>query len=186
MSRSRRLGRRRFLQSAASGAAAAAAGCGGARSPWRYFTAAEGETLAALCDQIIPPDQDPGATAAGVLDFIDRQMNRRFKEHQGTYRDGLAALDRIARRLHGSGFAKTPFEKQTEMLVAIEQGKLPPKDWNEHSPRAFFDMLVAHTMMGYYGNPRHGGNRDAVSWKMLGVPIPPVRGRLHYELPRLA
>jgi gluconate 2-dehydrogenase gamma chain len=37
-------------------------------------------------------------------------------------------------------------------------------------------------MQGFYGDPRHGGNRDRVSWKMLGVPYPPVRGRLRYDL----
>jgi len=39
--------------------------------------------------------------------------------------------------------------------------------------------LRDHTMMGFYGDPRHGGNKDRVSWKMLGVPDPPIRGRLH-------
>ena len=34
-------------------------------------------------------------------------------------------------------------------------------------------------MMGFYGDPRHGGNKDRVSWRMLGVPDPPIRGRLH-------
>jgi gluconate 2-dehydrogenase gamma chain len=43
--------------------------------------------------------------------------------------------------------------------------------------KPFFDMLVAHTMQGFYGDPRHGGNRERASWKMLGVASPPVRGR---------
>jgi len=33
--------------------------------------------------------------------------------------------------------------------------------------------------MGFYGDPRHGGNKDRVSWRMLGVADPPIRGRLH-------
>jgi gluconate 2-dehydrogenase gamma chain len=32
-------------------------------------------------------------------------------------------------------------------------------------------------MQGFYGDPRHGGNREGVSWKMLGLPYPPIRGR---------
>jgi gluconate 2-dehydrogenase gamma chain len=47
-------------------------------------------------------------------------------------------------------------------------------------------MLVSHTMEGFYGDPRHGGNRDRVSWKMLKLPYPPVRGRLHYDLTKPA
>ena len=42
-------------------------------------------------------------------------------------------------------------------------------------------MVVAHTMQGFYGSPRHGGNREAMSWRMLGVPDPPVRGRAPYD-----
>jgi gluconate 2-dehydrogenase gamma chain len=37
-------------------------------------------------------------------------------------------------------------------------------------------------MEGYYGAPRHGGNRDAVSWRMLGLDEPPLRGRAQYDL----
>jgi gluconate 2-dehydrogenase gamma chain len=37
-------------------------------------------------------------------------------------------------------------------------------------------------MQGFYGDPRHGGNREGVSWKMLGLPYPPIRGRLRYDV----
>jgi gluconate 2-dehydrogenase gamma chain len=39
-----------------------------------------------------------------------------------------------------------------------------------------------HTLEGYYGSPRHGGNRDAASWRMLGLDEPPLRGRAQYDL----
>ena len=52
------------------------------------------------------------------------------------------------------------------------------------SAKRFFSTVIAHTMQGYYGDPRHGGNRDAVSWRMLGVPVIPIRGRNRYELPK--
>ena len=45
-------------------------------------------------------------------------------------------------------------------------------------------MVIAHTMQGFYGDARHNGNRDAVSWRMLGIPVIPIRGRDHYEFPR--
>ena len=54
--------------------------------------------------------------------------------------------------------------------------------WGEVDPQAFFGRLVRYTMMGFYGDPRHGGNRQHVSWRMLGVPPAPIRGRLH-EVP---
>ena len=39
-------------------------------------------------------------------------------------------------------------------------------------PQLFFDLLLTHTRQGFYGDPRHGGNRDLVSWKMVGLPFP--------------
>jgi gluconate 2-dehydrogenase gamma chain len=161
------LRRRRFLQ---AGAAAALAGptisCSGNRSPWRFFTPAEARTVEAICDQLIPADQDPGAAWAGVVRYIDRQLLGFFKPMQKAYREGLAALD---------GFADMPAEKKAASLAALEKDRQKPG-------KIFFDMILAHTMQGFYGSPRHGGNRDAVSWRMLGVPEPPVRGRRHYDL----
>ena len=52
----------------------------------------------------------------------------------------------------------------------------------ETDAKPFFDLVRAHTMQGYYGSPRHGGNRDAVSWRMLGLDEPPLRGRAQYDL----
>jgi gluconate 2-dehydrogenase gamma chain len=46
----------------------------------------------------------------------------------------------------------------------------------------FFRLVRNHTLEGYYGSPRHGGNRDAVSWRMLGMAEPPLRGRAQYDL----
>ena len=29
-------------------------------------------------------------------------------------------------------------------------------------------MMVEHVLEGFYADPGNGGNRDAVSWKMIG------------------
>jgi hypothetical protein len=39
-------------------------------------------------------------------------------------------------------------------------------------------------MQGFYGDPRHGGNLNRVSWKMLRLPYPPVRGRYDFNAAR--
>lgn len=161
---------------AAAAAAGAGAACSGKRNPWRFFTPEEAETLAALCDQIIPPDKDPGASDAGVVEFIDRQLMGFHKPFQKAYREGLASLDALSRETAGARFAEAPEEKQLALLTAIDRNKTA---WKEG--KAFFAMAVAHTMQGFYGTPRRGGNRNAVSWRMLGVPVPPVRGRAQYD-----
>ena len=60
-----------------------------------FFTPAEYVTLSRLTDAIIPPTGTPGASAAGVPEYIDRlvALNR---EHQPLIRAGLAWLERQA------------------------------------------------------------------------------------------
>jgi gluconate 2-dehydrogenase gamma chain len=176
------LRRRRFLQ---LGATAALAGhtisCTSARSPWRFFTVEEARTVEAVCERIIPADEEPGAAWAGVTHYIDRQLVGHFKPDQKTYRLGLAAVDRTSRALHGARFADLSAEKQSAVLTALEQNSVPAGAWQGVEPRPFFNMMVTHTMQGFYGSPRHGGNREAVSWRMIGLPAAPVRGRLQYD-----
>jgi gluconate 2-dehydrogenase gamma chain len=175
--------RRGFLKTGAVAAAATAVACGKADNPWRALSAAEADTLAAACDRIVPPDQDAGATQAGVVTFIDRQLATRQKRELGFWRRGIAGLDASARRRHGKPFAGLAEDAQVALLQEIEQGRGEPADWGEVAPEAFFSQLRNFTMMGFYGDPRHGGNKDRVAWVMLGVPDPPVRGRLHETPP---
>jgi hypothetical protein len=69
-------GRRRFLQGLGVALAALAAPLGrirraGAAVPGGFFTHQEFITLQALCDQIIPPDHDPGASDLGAPEYIE-------------------------------------------------------------------------------------------------------------------
>jgi gluconate 2-dehydrogenase gamma chain len=161
MKRSEKLERRAFLGATAAAAASAATGCGSRE--WRFFTETEARTLAAVCDRIVPPDEYPGAAQAGAVRFIDRQLLRHFRPFRTLYRDGL-------RLLASRSFASLPPAAQDAILKAFEAG-------TNTLEREFFNAAVQHTMQSYYGTPRHGGNRDAVSWRMLGVPEPPLRGR---------
>jgi len=165
--------RRRFLElGLTAGAAGSLISCGrtGGGAYWRFFTAAEARTLDAICEQIIPKDDFPGASEAGVVRFIDLQLTRPYKKHRDAYRKGIAGVDAASRERFQKPFADLPPDQQEEVLREIQE-----KDGE------FFALIRAHTMQGYYGDPRHGGNRDEVSWKMLGLPSPPVRGRVPYE-----
>lgn len=175
--------RRGFLKTGAAAAAATAAACSGAGSRWRVLTEDEGVTLAAACDQIVPKDEDPGASEAGVVAFIDRQLATRAKRDLVRWRAGIRGLDASSRRLFGVAFAEAAFDDQTALLRDLERGVAQAANWNGIAPAAFFRLLRDHTMMGFYGDPRHGGNKDRASWRMLGVPDPPIRGRLHETAP---
>lgn len=178
-----KLSRRRFIQVAmAAAAAGSGAACTATRSPWRFLAVDEARTLAAICDQIIPPDQDPGAAWAGVVNYIDRQLCGPFKHLRRTYRQGIFAVDETSRSIYGRSFADLTSARQVELLTTMEEGRVFYNLGKQASLQEFFGLLVDHTMQGFYGDPRHGGNRDAASWKMLGVPYPPIRGRLKYDL----
>jgi len=128
---------------------------------------------------LIPGDQDPGAKDAGVVLYIDRQLTRKFKKQQQAYRDALAAIDRAAYSSSARPFPALTMEDRVALLTTLESGKADPALFPGGGKPAF-EMVLAHTMQGFYGNPRHGGNRDYASWRMIGVPPMPVRGRQHF------
>ena len=179
-----KLSRRKFLQAAMAVAAAtgSGAGCAEARSPWRFLTVDEARTLAAICDQIIPEDEDPGAAWAGVVNYIDRQLCGPLAHLRNSYRWGIAAVDKNSRVLYGSGFVGLTAAQQIELLRLMEKGQAPAEAWTQISAAKFFDLVMDQTMQGFYGDPRHGGNREGGSWKMMGIPYPPIRGRLHFDV----
>ncbi|MGA2328936.1 MAG: gluconate 2-dehydrogenase subunit 3 family protein [Bryobacteraceae bacterium] len=167
--------RRKFLGLVVTAAASAAAGsCGGSRRPWGFLTSDEAGTLSAVSERIIPADQDAGATAAGVVTYIDRQLNGPYRRYRKAYREGLMAIDRASAARFSRRFAELSPEQSDQILRELEAGKLP-------LAKSFFNLVVAHTMQGFYGDPRHGGNAEAVSWRMLGVSPVPIRGRWKYE-----
>ena len=178
------LSRRKFLQAAlaATAAAGASVACGRTGSPWRFLTIDEARTLAAACDRIIPPDQDPGAAWAGVVNYIDRQLCSALRNLRPAYRQGIAAMNKSSRLLYGRDFAGLAEPRQVELLTMMEEGKAPPAAWQQTASTDFFGLLVDQTMQGFYGDPRHGGNREGAGWKVVGLTYPPIRGRIHYDV----
>ncbi len=146
-------------------------------SPHRFLTASEAAALNALCARIVPADEDPGAAEAGVLEFIDRKLVGYHRRHQALYRAGLFGVNESSLLLYSREFARLTPDQQDALLHRLEANDAPGPTWTRVPPREFFGRVVEHTLEGFYGGPRHGGNRDAVSWRMLGLPTPPVRSR---------
>ena len=175
----RLLTRRAFLQASSATLLAAPL------VPWpsflgsshRFFTDAEAATINALCDRIIPADDDPGAAWAGVVEFIDRKLAGYHRRYQSLYRQGLQGVNESAFVLFKKPFVDLTVAQQDELLHRLEANDAPGPTWSKVRAGDFFGRLVDHTLQGFYGGPRHGGNRDEVSWHMLGLPTPPVRSR---------
>jgi gluconate 2-dehydrogenase gamma chain len=156
--------------------------CSTAKSPWRTLTAAEGETLEAVCECLIPTDEYPGAAWAGAVKFIDLQLYGHYRKYRSDYRTGIAALERTSRGKYGRPFAALDTGSKVDLLEAVEKGRAPASDWKPADQRQFFHLVLAHTMQSYYGDPRHGGNRDQIGYRMIGVSATPVRGRSKHDL----
>lgn len=143
--------RRTFL--AATGAAAIAIPVPGAGLS--FFSAAEAELLEAVCEQILPSDNLPGAREAGVVNYIDRQLGGTLARFASMYREGLAGL-------RAAKFMELSAEARTRLLEEAEAGRV------SGVPAATVRMVIDHTMQGFLSDPMHGGNKDRVGWKMLG------------------
>ena len=152
--------------------------------PYRFFSVAEATLLIAICEQIIPRDDAPGATDAGVIHYIDRQLCRAFADHQAAYRLGLAAFGKTCLQVYKMPFEQLGFAQQTEALRLIEAGQAPGELWGEQSQQGFFSLVIDHTRQGFYGSPRHGGNRDYASYRMLGLAYPNLIGQNRYAARR--
>ena len=182
--------RRTCLKLMAAAAGGTAAGIGGAVSvgrlgrapegPWRVLTPDEARLVEAVSEQIIPADRDPGAKEAGVVRYIDRQLDGPHKRFAEKYHSGLRCLVQTCQAQHGKPFEALSWPEQTRILQALESGKVPKAIWTDISAREFFSLIRDHTMQGFYGSPRHGGNRNYASYKMLGLEYPRVIGQNRY------
>jgi gluconate 2-dehydrogenase gamma chain len=166
------LARRDFMIASAAAGTALLSGCFSAHNAgWEFLTDENAATLKAICDQIVPADDFPSASQAGVLTYIDRQLTRHYRRHRKVYLAGLEQANRISRERFGTVLESVSPQQQLAVVTAL--------DSKNHQ---FFELVREHTLEGYYGSPRHGGNRDAVSWRMLGIDEPPLRGRAQYDL----
>jgi gluconate 2-dehydrogenase gamma chain len=164
------INRREMLLGSTAAGAVLVSGCATRRTGWETLNQDEAATLAALCDQIVPADEFPSASQAGVVTFIDRQLTGPYRRHRKDYTLGLEKAASLCQSRFAVVLARASQAQQLDIVRTIER-----------QDPSFFDLVRRHTLQGYYGSPRHGGNRDAVSWRMLGLDEPPLRGRAQYD-----
>jgi len=160
--------------------------------PWQFFTAEEAADIEALVDRLIPPDpHTPGGKDAGCAVFIDRQLAGPYGHARGLYmrppfdesapsnmgpqspltpamryRLSLAALDQhCTATFAGKHCHQLTPKQQDDLLHAMQSGGLK---LGKVSSKAFFEQLLQNTREGFFADPLYGGNRDMVSWKMIG------------------
>jgi gluconate 2-dehydrogenase gamma chain len=125
---------------------------------WDYLTAEQAADVEAFASQILPSEPgSPGAREAGAVYFVDQALTTWAKAQREPFTKGLEELNaEVTKRWPASTrFAALTPEKQIEIMKARE--KTP-----------FFQQLRAVSLMGVFGNPSYGGNRNKVGWQLLG------------------
>lgn len=151
------------------------------KGAYYFFTTEEANCVIALCEQIIPKDQSPGATDAGVIHYIDRQLSEVFHYHQDAYRNGIKNLQAYCQAKHAKPFESLSPDIQVSIMEMLENNQLKENEWGKTKPSDFFNLVLSHTMQGFYGSPIHGGNKDYMSFEMLRIDYPLVIGQNRYR-----
>jgi len=116
----------------------------------KFFSPRQYETLRALCQTIIPPDQESGgAIEAGAPEFIDL-LTSENKELQLQLGGGIMWLDSTCSERYGQTYLECTEEQQKEILDLIAFRKNA-----EQSPRLlsgieFFSTLRKFTADGFF------------------------------------
>ena len=124
------------------------------------------ETLRAVVDCLIPPDDFPGAYEAGVCDYLARLFQTDLAAQSEFFDAGINGIDAEALHRFNKPFPNLTPDQKLATLAAIESADVKTP-W-PISPSLFFEMLINTTAEGYYSDPQQGGNRDRVSWLMTG------------------
>jgi gluconate 2-dehydrogenase gamma chain len=156
------------------------------------LTASEAAFVSAAVDTIIPADElSPSGTDCGLVTFIDRQLAsawgggakmyrsgpfQKGKPEQGYqlaltpkefFSAGISEANEWSRKTYGKDFDRLAPADRNAALKAMEEGKA---EFIGIGSRSFFNALLTITMEGFFSDPIYGGNRNHVSWNMLGFP----------------
>lgn len=121
-----------------------------------FFTPEEAQQMEAVCEQIIPSDDGPGAREAGAIYFIDYALSETEPHLQPVFRSGLKEL---AAACAPDKFNELGTSQQIVVLKKLEQTN-------------FFARARQYTILGFLGDPARHGNRDQVGWKYIGFENP--------------
>ena len=124
-------------------------------APWpKTLTGNQLESLAALCDLLIPAQGDlPSATAVGVLEVLDEWVSAPYPDQQAhrlMLLSGLDWCDREAQRRFSAGFARATPEQQSAIFADLANPSAGPE---YEGPGQFFQGLRILVAGAYYTSP---------------------------------
>jgi gluconate 2-dehydrogenase gamma chain len=113
----------------------------------KFFTEDENKTVIEMSERIIPADDhSPGAKAAAVNQYIDLIVSESTDLTKQTWREGLAAINKMSRDRFGKSFADASADQQIDLLKEISKNERSPQTVEEK----FFRTIKYATVDGYY------------------------------------
>lgn len=157
--------RRRVIGALAAAGAAVLAGCtrrlGRARRESVWIGGSAPPALRAAVDRILP-----GAAAAGAIEFIERALQEKpFAFARREFNNAAAAMEKLARTRHRKPFIDLDPGTQDGILREFQSGAVATRSFDG---AAFFRRLYTLTVESFFGDPKYGGNRGEVGWKLAG------------------
>lgn len=118
-----------------------------------FFTTEQRETVEAMAEAIIPTTDTPGATDAGVADFIEVIVSEWYDPDQrADFMRGLAHVDEHAVALAGVRFPHVGSETQTAILSGMESEGEVLRRAGAEGPAPFFHQFRSLVLYGYYNS----------------------------------
>lgn len=136
------------------------------------FSTSQWRTVESITGRIVPTDHEPGAIEANCVNFIDKVLANEDQGQKPIYQNGLPGLDAVSQERFDAVFVDLNEEQQDEVLASLESGSPPGWSGAAGSSTEFFNTVRAHTLIGFLSDPKYGGNKDHVGWKVMGYPGP--------------
>lgn len=164
----------------------------GSDAAYLTLTVSEAAFLSAAYDTLIPADRlSPSGTDCGLVVYMDRQLAGAWGGGAHFYRmgpfqqgkpehgyqlpltpreyfaAGIKAANAWTRATRGRDFDRLSPADRNAALQAMEEGTAAFADFDA---KRFFEALYQSAMEGFFADPIYGGNRNKVSWRMVGYP----------------
>ena len=153
----------------------AQAKAGEIKVPLRFFTAAEARIIQAAAERIFPADASgPGATEAGVVIYIDRQLAGPYGRDKYRYTKPPFVESVPEHGYQGKESPREIYRSGIQGLGNFAELKPAEQDAKLKSIQTtnFFRLLRQLTLEGMFSDPMHGGNSGMVGWQLIGYPGP--------------
>ncbi len=154
------------------------------RVPLHFFTEPEALDISAAIARIFPTDDaGPGASEAGAILYIDRQLAGPYGKDQYRFTQGPFVPGVPEQGYQGSESPRDLYRQGLKQIAGISRLREAEQDarLRQLQTTPFFQLLRTHTVEGMFCDPMHGGNVDLIGWQLIGFPGPRMSYRDEIE-----